>query len=65
MRPLEQTRTQRRLMPQEHLVKGEQRDEEEAELNHEEQIEFCLGTLWEGDRQSQETHQGGREKILT
>ena len=35
-------------MPQEHVVKWEQHDEEEAELNHKGQIEFCPGTLWEG-----------------
>ena len=49
----------------EHMLKGEQRDEEEAGLNHKGQIEFCPGTLWEVDRQSQETRQGGREKIRT
>ena len=46
-------------MPKEQVVKGEQRDEEEAGLNHKGQIEFCPRTLWEVDRQSQETRQGG------
>ena len=53
------------LKLQEHKLKGEQRDEEEAELNHEGHIEFCQGTLWEGDQQSQETLQGGRKKPRT
>ena len=52
-------------MPQEHMVKGKQRDEEEAELNHKGLIEFCPGTLWEGDRQSEETNQGQREDPYT
>ena len=34
-------------MPQEHVGKGEQREEEEAELNHEGQIELCPRTLWD------------------
>ena len=33
------------------MLKGEQRVEEEAGLNHEGQIEFCPETLWEVDRQ--------------
>ena len=43
----------------------EERYEEEAESNHEEQIESCFGTLLEEDPQSQETPQGGREEIRT
>ena len=61
----EQTRTQRRLKLQEHKLKREQHDEEEAESNHEEQIKSCPGTLWEADPQSQETPQGGREEFRT
>ena len=63
--PHKQTCTQRRLELQKHKLKGEQRDEEEAESNHDGQTESCSGTLWEADRQSQETPQGGREELHT
>ena len=56
-RSLKQTRTQWSLKLQEHQLKGDQRDEEEAELNPKGKIEFCPETLWEVDRQSQETVQ--------
>ena len=36
-----------------HQLKREQCDEEEAESNHEEQIESCPETLWDEDPQSQ------------
>ena len=64
-RPCAQTHTQRRLKLQEYELKREQRDEEEADSNHEGQTESCLGTLWEADPQSQETPQGGSEEGLT
>ena len=64
-RPCTQTHTQRRLKLQEYELKREQRDEEEADSNHEGQTESCLGTLWEADPQSQETPQGGREELHT
>ena len=63
--PHEQTRNQHRLKLQEHELKREQCDEEEAESNHEEQIESCPGILWEADPQSQETPHGGREELRT
>ena len=53
--PEDQIRTHQRLELQEHELKREQCDEEEAESNHEEQIESCPGILWEADPQSQET----------
>ena len=53
--PREQTCTQRRLKLQKQELKREQCDEEEAESNHEEQIESCPGTLLQADPQGQET----------
>ena len=63
--PCKQTCTQWRQKLQEHELKREQCDDEEEESNHQEQIESCSGNLWEGDPQSRETPQGGREEFCT